>query len=305
MTSARRIKVIVNPAAAGNAAGKKWPLIQRQLTEAGLDFDYELTLHAGHAIVLAREAVAQGYGLVIGIGGDGTVNEVANGLIDEEGIPRATLGMISTGTGSDFARCLNFPKDIGQACCRLANPNEVLVDIGVAEYYDKGKRKRRFFVNAAGLGFDAAVVKNVSKRFRNLGGTATYLAGLFYSLLTYHNKDIILSLDGEEYKRRIVSVVVCNGSHFGGGMKIAPNADMKDGIFDVVVIGDIGKGELVRELPRIYRGTHVDHPKVYVYQAKHIILSSSEDIALEADGELLGEAPVDIRIIPSALPVAL
>jgi diacylglycerol kinase family enzyme len=153
-----RTKVIVNPFARGGSTRNKWPHISELLRDAGLSFDHEFTEGVGHGTQLAREAVAKGYELVIAVGGDGTVNEVVNGLVGETGKSGATLGIISMGTGVDSARSLGIPRDYVQACRLLANPKRRVIDLGAVEYVAGSERVQRLFFNTAGLGFDAVVV---------------------------------------------------------------------------------------------------------------------------------------------------
>lgn len=301
----RSAKVIINPFARGGRTGKRWPQISELLKDAGLSFDHDFTEGVGHGIELAREAVAKGYELVIAVGGDGTVNEVVNGLVDEGGKGRATLGIISMGVGSDAVRSLGIPRDYAEACRLFSNFKRVTIDLGAVEYMRGNERVRRLFVNTAGLGFDAAVIEGTKRRLKIIRGTVPYVVGLMTTLVTYRNKEAALSIDGVRQDERIFFVVVNNGRYFGGGMKIAPDADPCDGLLDVVIAGDAGKIEVLWFLPRVYRGTHVTHPKVRMYQAKSIEVNSSQRLLLQADGELLGEAPASFSVLPAALTVAI
>jgi YegS/Rv2252/BmrU family lipid kinase len=296
--------VIVNPVAGAGSTGNKWKSIRELLTQSGLLFDYVYTDSIGHAAVLANEAALSGYKLVVSVGGDGTLNEVVNGLV-EAAVPDVTLGIISTGGGSDFVRSLNIPRDYRQSCLRLANSRKVRVDIGVIEYQRSGKPAKRFFINAAGLGLDGEVVENVVKNPRPCQGTVPYVLGLLHSLAAFHNKDVTLRIGDHSEDLRVCSVVVANGRFFGGGMKVAPEADVSDGLFEVVVVGDISKLDLLLTFPRIYRGTHITHPKVRMQRATEVRIESQDRVLIQADGELLGEIPATFRILPSALSVAV
>ena len=298
-------KVIVNPVAGAGSTEKKWPAIRGLLNEAGLVFDFEHTERIGHAEELAREAANSGYGLIVAVGGDGTLNEVVNGLADSDDTDNISLGMLSTGSGSDFVRSLDVPLDYRWACQRLVNPRKTKIDVGIVEYRSGGKTARRYFLNAAGVGFDGEVVATVERSRKLCRGTLPYVIGLFRALVTYQNKDITLQVDTQSKNVRICSVVVANGRYFGGGMHVAPGADLKDGLLEVVVVSDIGKFELLRAFPKIYRGTHVMHPKVQMAKATAITIRSSEQVLIQADGELLGEVPATFRIQPAALSVAM
>ena len=298
------MKLIVNPEAANGAVGKNWPRIRDFLQAEGARFDAALTEKPGHATQLARQALDDGYRTIVAVGGDGTVNEVINGLVVEGSVdPEATLGIIPWGTGADFARMLGIPRDYMEACRHLLRSEPRPVDLGRITCLREGQEVERYFINAAGLGFDGEVAEIVNRFPKVLGGTITYLACLLISLVTYRNKNVELSFDGQPVRGRVNSVVVCNGRYFGGGMFIAPGAALDDGLFYVVILGNLNKLEVVVNLPRIYKGTHLTHPKVSHFSAKEIHVEAKERMFLQAEGELIGEAPATFRVIPRALKV--
>ncbi len=298
-------KVIVNPVAGAYSTRRKWPLISKRLREVGLSFDYQYTEGVGHAIELARVAASDGYRFVVAVGGDGTVSEVANGILGSTESWNTVLGIISTGTGSDFVRSVGISRDYTSACSSLTSPRRLWIDVGVVEYRSAGKSQQRFFVNAAGVGFDAVVVETTEKLPKYLGGTIPYLAGLFRSLFSYRNKSVVLCLENKTEAARILSVVVANGGYFGGGMHMAPQAELGDSLLDVITIGDIGKFELLKALPMVYKGTHITHPKVRMEKATHITIESSERVLVHADGELLGETPASFWLMPLVLSIVV
>ena len=298
-------KVIVNPVAGANSTRRKWPHISRLLKYVGLSFDYQYTEGVGHAIELAKTAAADGYRYVVAVGGDGTVNEIANGILHSNDASSMALGVISTGTGSDFARSIGIPRHYVSACSALTSSRRVLIDVGVVEYKSKGQSLRRFFVNAAGIGFDAAAVETTERLPKYLGGTIPYLVGLLRTLFGYQNKSVVLRIGDKVEAARILSVVVANGSYFGGGMHVAPEASLNDNLLDVVVIGDVGKFELLKALPMVYKGTHGTHPKVSMEKAANITVESSERVLVHADGELLGEGPASFWLMPAALSIVV
>ena len=298
-------KVIVNPVAGAYSTRRKWPHISKLLKHVGLSFDYEYTEGVGHAIELARVAASNGYRYVVAVGGDGTVNEVANGILCSTGSSNTSLGVVSTGTGSDFTRSVGIPRNYAVACSFLTSSRRLLIDVGVVEYKSKGQTLQRFFINAAGVGFDAAVVEATERLPKYFGGTIPYLFGLLRSLFGYKNKSVVLHLGTKVENKRILSVVVANGCYFGGGMYMAPQAELNDSLLDVVTVGDIGKLELLKALPMVYKGTHINHPKVRMEKATHITVESSEPILVHADGELLGEGPVSFWLMPAALSIVV
>ena len=296
-------KVIVNPVAGANATRRRWPRISRLLKKVGLSFDYQYTEGIGHATEIAREAAGNGYRYLVAVGGDGTANEVANGILDSAGAGTTALGVVSTGTGSDFARSLGIPRHYINACSPLANCHTALIDVGIVEYQRKGQSLRRFFINSAGIGFDAAAVQTTERLPKYFGGTAPYLIGLLRTLIGYRNQSVVLTVGDEVEAARILSVVVANGSYFGGGMHIAPEASLRDNMLDLVVFGDVGKFDLLRSLPMVYKGTHGRHPKVRMGKAGRVTIESSERILVQADGELLGEGPASFSLLPAKLNV--
>jgi len=298
-------KVIVNPVAGAYSTRRKWPRISMLLRHIGLSFDYEYTEGVGHAIELARAAASDGYRYLVAVGGDGTVNEVANGILYSTGSSNTALGIVSTGTGSDFVRSIGVPRDYVSACSSLTSPRRLLIDVGVVEYKSKGQSLQRFFVNAAGVGFDAAVVEATERLPKHFGGTIPYLTGLLRSLFSYRNKSVVLSVGSRVETARILSVIVANGSYFGGGMHVAPQAELSDNLLDVVIIGDIGKFELLKALPMVYKGTHITHPKVRMEKVARITIESPERVLVHADGELLGEGPASFWVMPSALSIVV
>ncbi len=295
--------VIVNPMAAGGSTGRRWPQI-RDLLSRHLDFDVAFSQYAGHAIELGREARDRGYPRIVCVGGDGTLNELVNGAMDSGAAgPMPKIGIIPAGTGADFARSVGIPHRIDQACARLANPRAAISDLGVVSYGGEEGPKRRYFVNAAGLGFDAEVVSRRNGFNRYLKGTIPYLVSLATTLLSYQNKDVTVCIDGIQDTRRVNALVIALGCYFGGGMRIAPQAVLDDDRFDVVTIGDVGRMELVYNVPGVYRGTHLRHPRVKVEKATLVRVQSEQRVLIQADGELLGLVPAQFEIIPGALTI--
>jgi diacylglycerol kinase (ATP) len=298
-------KVIVNPVAGASTTYRKWPRISRFLRHIGLPFEYQYTEGVGHAIELARVAASDGCRFLVAVGGDGTVNEVANGILSSKDLSGASIGIISTGTGGDFVRSAGIPRNYIKACSSLTSARRRLIDVGVVEYQRAGQTLKRFFINSAGVGFDAAVAEVSNRLPKFLGGTIPYILGLLRSLVGYKNKSVTMNVDNRVETKRILSVVVANGCYFGGGMRVAPQADICDGLLDVISVGDMGKIELLRAFPTIYKGTHIYHPKVRMEKATQIEIESSEKFLVHADGEFLGEGPVSFGLMPSALSIAI
>lgn len=298
-------RLIINPAAGAGKTARRWPHIRARLQHIDLRFDFDLTEAPGHARELARMAVQRGYELVVSVGGDGTINEVVNGMYDTGGMNDVRLGIICTGTGGDYIRTLGVPKTYLDACNSLTSPKKLAADVGVVEYRCGEETVRRLFVNFAGLGFDAEVVRATTQRLKMLRATASYLAGLLSTVLFYRNRNVTLYLDGEKLEHKVCAVLLSNGRYGGGGMLAAPDADLNDGLLDAVIIGDLSKPDLLWSLPRIYRGTHLTHPKVMLKKVKELEIQSGENVYLQADGELLGQLPARFTVLPKLLNVVI
>ena len=298
--------VIVNPAAGAGKTGKAWPVIREVFSRQGLKFEHAVTEGPGHAMQLVAEAVGKGHETVVSVGGDGTIHEIVNGLHRAGAREKVLVGLVSTGTGSDYIRTVGTPRNYRDACARLMEPRTRCVDLGVVDYGTNGSRGQRIFVNFAGLGFDAEIVRRTKQQFKTLGGLPSYLLGAITTLATFRNKDIVLKIDGEATQHRVCTVIMNNGRYGGGGMNTAPNAELDDGLFDVLIVGDISKTDFIYSLPRLYRGTHLTHKKILLNRAREIeITSRNGHLPLQADGELLGEAPATFNILPKALKVIL
>ncbi|MDD5190135.1 MAG: diacylglycerol kinase family lipid kinase [Dehalococcoidales bacterium] len=295
MTYAR---LIVNPAAGAGKTARHWPEISSLLKQIGMKFEHDITEAPGHAIELVKSAVGKGYKLIVSVGGDGTINEVVNGLYITGGLNDVAMGIIGTGTGGDYIRTIGVPRDYVRACERLMHPSELTVDLGMVEY---GKDKKRLFANFGGLGFDAEIVRATTIKYKSLGGLPAYLMGMLTTLVSYHNPEMSLELDGVKEARKVCTIINCIGKYGGGSMFVAPNADPADGFFDVVIIGDITKPDLLYSFPRIYKGTHLTHPKITVKRVKQVKVTCKNGLALQADGELLGQSPAVFTVLPSAL----
>lgn len=298
-------QVIVNPVAGASTTYRKWPKISSLLRHIGLPFDFQYTEGVGHAIELAREAANNGCQLLVAVGGDGTVHEVANGILLSDDLNEPTIGIISTGTGGDFIRSTGIDRDYVKACSSLIGTRRRLIDVGVVKYRKEGQSHSRFFINSSGVGFDAAVAETSNRLPKFLGGTIPYVIGLLKSLANYQNKSITISTGDKTESRRVLSVVVANGCYFGGGMRVAPLAAIDDGLLDIITVGDMGKLELLKAFPTIYKGTHIHHPKVDVEKTNQANIGSKEKFLVHADGEFLGEGPVTFGLIPSALSIAV
>ena len=296
--------MIVNPASAGGRTGQRWAGIEHRLRMEGGRIEVCFTCARGHATTLAREAVAAGYQTIAAVGGDGTLNEVVNGLITDDGANQnVRLGFVPGGTASDFGRSMGLSRNPMEAALHLLNAEPRWLDVGQITCKLGKATNTRYFINVAGLGFDGDVSNRVNLRGKPLGGTIPYLTSLLVTLFTYRSKQVRWTLDGCRREEVLTSIVVANGLYFGGGMRISPNSKMDDGLFHVITLGDWGKLEFLANLPRVYRGTHLKHPKVKEYVGREVIVEADGRMFLQAEGDLFGEAPATFRILPRAIQV--
>ncbi|AQX72859.1 diacylglycerol/lipid kinase family protein [Dehalococcoides mccartyi] len=294
-------KVIVNPVAGARSTEQKWPHISRLMRDMGFSYDFQYTESQGHAIEIARTAALNGYPYLVAVGGDGTINEVVNGILTASQDQKTLMGVVDTGTGNDFVRSLGLDGNYLHSCQHLLSPKHTQVDAGLVTFQKDGRKVSRFFVNGAGVGFDAEVAAATEHMPKVLGGTIPFVMALAKTLVGYRNKTIDIRLDADDYTRRVLSVIVANGSYFGGGMKIAPSALITDSRFDVITLGDVNKLEILQTFPKIYKGTHITHPKVKTEHAHFVSITSGEGLYLQADGELLGKTPATFEVLPQAL----
>ncbi len=300
-----KTQLIVNPTSARGTMQRRWHEIEATLRAEDFAFDFVFTERRGHATELARAAFDAGCDLIVAVGGDGTLNEVMNGMVTQDGKPlnpNTALGVVSSGTGSDFARTAGLPREMIAAARHLAHATQTrALDIGEMIFQVDGKETRRYFANVAGMGFDAEVIERLERGGKRGGGTIPYYTTLVATISSYRNKDVVLQIDDKRIEGRMNSVIVCNGKYFGGGMMISPNATLDDALFDVIILGDFGTLEVVLNTPRLYNGTILTHPKVSEFRAKTVSVESKQRMLIEADGELIAAGPATFRIHPAAL----
>lgn len=301
--------VVVNPAAAGGGAGKHWPKIARELETAIGPFEFALTTKAGHATTLVRNAVANGAKTVIAVGGDGTVNEAVNGLCHGENAPEngVSLGFVMYGTGGDFRRSFDVPKGVSAAIERLKSGRSQVIDLGRLRYTGSdGAPALRWFNNISSFGFSGEVVRavNVARFSKLLGGKFSFLWNSFLELRKYQGCKVDITIDGNTISENVCTAAICNGRFFGGGMKMAPDAALDDGRFDVVVVRQDPPLSIF-DMRLLYSGAHLDHPNVSVYRGRTIEAKplSNAPIYLDVEGEAPGSLPATFEVVPNALRV--
>jgi diacylglycerol kinase (ATP) len=301
-------KVIINPVSGGGSIRRQWPQICTQLRDTGLKFDYEFTKSPGHAVEMAKCAVDADYRYLIAIGGDGTVNEVVNGILLSPNSRNTILGVICTGTAGSFARSLGIEQDYAGYCSILTNRKTISIDIGVVNCWKQGRRVKRFFVNESSTGFGAYITNSWNSLPNLFGRSINYrlrAIASYGAVFIHRNTWIRLGVENKHRNFHGCYIVVANGPYFAGGMQIAPHARLDDGLLDLVTIGDLTKYELLRILPKVYDGSHIGHPKITLEKVTAITVESDEQLLVEADGEIIGEAPASFSVIPSSLNVVV
>lgn len=292
------IGVIVNPVAGGGRALRLLPRLVAALSDRPGLCSVHVTTAPGEATAVAAAFAAAGMRLVVAVGGDGTVNEVANGLVGP-GRPPTTLGVVPAGRGGDFARSVGLARNPAVALARLRVGRARRVDVGRAEF---GDGSSRLLTNVGGVGFDAEVARRAA-RSRLPGTTAPYLAGIAGALRHLRTRRVEVATDGGSFSGEALAIVVANGHSFGGGIRIVPDADPNDGCLDVAIIGNVSRRELVRQVPGVYRGAHVRHPRFALLRATMVRIESDGPMPVQLDGEGVGAAPVTFVVVPAALRV--
>src|SRR5438874_1564689 len=299
MNESPRTVFLVNPASENGATGRRWPEIANRASAAGLSGDALLSERPGHLTELARRAADDGAGLLVAGGGDGTVHEVVNGIAGRTGVD---LAVLPRGTGRDFVRTYAIPHRLDDAL-RTARDGRVReVDLGLARFRSwQGDAAEAYFANIASAGMSGAIAKRANETSKALGGRASYLWATVAVFAGWRTAEISVEANGEVRRSPMHLVVVANGRYFGGGMMITPEADPDDGAFEVLVIGNLTKRDLLLTLPKTYFGRHLPHPKAELLRAAKVEIEAEGPLPIELDGEQPGTTPVRFEIVPRAL----
>jgi diacylglycerol kinase (ATP) len=288
---------LVNPASANGATAKRWPKLRARAAELGLVGDELLSERPGHLTELAREAAGEGRLLVV-VGGDGTLNEVANGVVGTD----AEVAVLPNGTGQDFGRTHGIPTKFDDAVGVAVSGRPRAVDLGRAVFRGPGGEEvTQIFANVGSVGMSGAVAARANSMSKALGGRATFYYALVREFARWKNTEVTVSCDGEERRGPMHDVIVANGRWHGGGMKLAPDADASDGLFDVVLIGDVTKLDFMTTSPKLYSGGHIGHPRVDVLRGAVLTVDGASPLPLELDGEVAGTTPARFEVLPGAL----
>ena len=326
-----RTFIIANPQAGAGSVKKEWEVIERLIKATLSEYDVAFTHGPGHATLLAREALRAGWEQVVCVGGDGTLNEVVNGFFEppdasaryalQEGWvvrkredlspiqPQAVLGLVPIGTGGDFRRSLGLMGGWRQAIERLGGKDSRAIDLGQLGFINhQGQLDMRLFINIASAGLAGRVDHLANTSWKGLGGKASFAAAAVRGLLTWNNLDAVIRLDDlEEQEQRLMNCVVANGQYFGGGMRVAPGAALDDGLFQLVVMGDLGRLSSIPKMGKLYTGDHLKERGIWHRDARTVAVKLKEGVSqiglLDVDGEQPGRLPATWHMQPGALRV--
>ncbi len=283
-----RVVLIVNPCAGCRSGLTAGAAAEGVLREAGWEVSRRLTEGPGEGERLARAALAESPDLVLACGGDGTLSQVLTGLLGS-GVP---TGIIPAGTGNDFVRALGIARDPAEAARQAlaGRPRRMdLLEINGGECWS---------FNVTGTGFDAAVAERINRRRRLTGGLTAYLSAVLQELAVYRPTEVRLQVDGEDWEGRALLVAVANAQDYGAGMRIAPQARIDDGRLDVVLVEDLGRARFLWNLPKVFRGTHLEHPAVRTWRAREVTVETAEPAPVLVDGDVRVRTPLRARVAP-------
>ncbi|HVF28607.1 MAG TPA: diacylglycerol kinase family protein [Pyrinomonadaceae bacterium] len=308
--------VIVNPASASGATGERWPGVASALRTHFGAFSCAFTGRSGDGQLIAAREARAGRRFIIACGGDGTISEVANGILESG--EDVELGVLPSGTGGDFRRTLRIPARAGDAALSLRRAVTRTMDVGRVTYINhEGSEETRHFLNVASFGMGGAVVERVKEKSapwlpantsKLLGGSAAFAVAALHTALTFTKPIVALRLDDKpEFRLQVTNLCVANAQYFGGGMHIAPQAKVNDGYFDVVAVGNLSALLLLANSYRLYLGTHLGMQQVHHACGTRLTArperGGTPAVRLEVDGELVGQLPATFDVVPTALRV--
>ncbi len=301
--------IVVNPKAGSDKCSKDWPQIKGLLEQNGFEFTFVVTEYQRHAIELVQNAVEKGFRNFISVGGDGTLNEVINGIFlkHQKLLPEIKLGVVTVGTGNDWGRTHHMPADYAKMVEVIKTGNLFKHDIGKAKYRFGNEDENRYFINIAGMGFDAMVAKKVNvMKEKGYRGLFVYMYSLLTSLIRFKPTRLIIYSDGEMIysdSTFLASIGICR--YNGGGMMLLPDAVPNDGLFDLTIIRKVSRLKVLANIKNVFDGSFVKIKEVERFRAKNFTVISDPPhiLNLETDGESLGNSPLDFEVIPKILQI--
>lgn len=310
MSSEERHVFIVNPRSAAGATLRRFERVRAQFTARLPNLEVWLTKAPGHATELARQALREDVHTLVSVGGDGTNNEIVNGFFDEQGNAfetQTSLGIVTSGTGGDFRRSFGWSEDPTEALERIVRRRVKRIDVGRVRFTDEtGKERSRHYLNIGSFGIGGDIVNTVNHSSKAWGAKASFLLGTIRNMVGYEPQRVRLLCDDAPAMECVVTAVaVANGQYFGGGMHVAPQANVEDGLFHTVVIEGGGLPLWLKHGLKIYSGRHQDLPEVRTMPLQRLVAEPMDGrpVLLELDGEACGALPAEFEVVPKALPL--
>ncbi|MDD2634326.1 MAG: diacylglycerol kinase family lipid kinase [Bacteroidales bacterium] len=297
---------IINPNAGNEGGSHEWPKIVNMLKSNSIEYDFAFTEHVGHAEKIVSQKISETYRKFIVVGGDGTLNEVTNGIFKQKFAPTTEiyLGLIQMGTGNDWARYYDMKPDYDEEMARLINCPSRIQDVGKMKYSLEGEQKSAYFINIAGLCFDSVVVKATNEmKQRGRRTKFAYLISLLKSLIKYKPWHLKININDEILEGKFLSISIGNGKYSGGGMMQTPEAKIDDGYLHVTIYQNMPKYKIITNVNKLYNSKILDIKQVRSFKTKGFTIESKEPIFAETDGEIIGSTPYEISILPSSLNV--
>ena len=301
---APEVAFLVNPASANGSTGRRWPEIARLAADGGLVGETLFSEGPGHLTALVERAAADGARLVVAVGGDGTVNEAVCGLmrLRERGSEPPELAVLPRGTGTDFVRTFGIPTRLERAVEIVRAGRTRTIDAGRVRFraWD-GSEQLSYFANVASAGMSGAVAQRADRTSKALGGKISFLAATLAVFARWKPTEVTVTVDDSQRGGRMYDVIVANCRFLGGGMHMTPQAEPDDGLFDVLLIGEITRTDLALTLPKVYRGTHLPHPKAELLRGRVVHVDAPVPLPVELDGEQPGTTPATFELVPGCL----
>jgi YegS/Rv2252/BmrU family lipid kinase len=303
MVNSKQWFVIINPTSGNGSAKKLWPKIEALLLSYQFDFKYEFTAFANHSQELVQDAINKGLHNIIGIGGDGTLHNIVNGIMSQNGVEstRVNVGVIPIGTGNDWVKTHDIPNDIEHAIQIIKNGITTQQDLGKIKLLGDSEEEPIYFNNLAGVGFDGYVVSKVGK-YKHFGSIA-YLVGTIMGLFSFKNFECEVAINSEIIRSKSLMVLIGLCQYSGGGMQLTKLPNPYDGLFDISLARDFSKWDILKNTLKLFNGSIVNFKKVQTFTTTHIDIKILEDQKpfVQADGELIGSGDFNFSIIPKAL----
>lgn len=302
---------IINPIAGNGRGNKSWQKIQILLKQAKISFDFGVSTYPQHSTHLASEAVLKGYRYIAAVGGDGTINEVINGIFAQQEVPTdsVTFAVIPIGTGNDWIKTHKIPNKLKKAVQLLIQPNVIKHDIGNVTYHnvDTLEKEQRFFINVAGLAYDAFVTRATKTRPKHGNSKLYYLYLIIRGVTQFKPTPATVFFDDKEISFPFFNITVGQCQYNGGGTTLVPHADPTDGLFAISLFKNVKSWEVIFKAPQFYTGTIVNHKEAISDQAKKIKITAPAETPayVEVDGEWLGQSPIEFTMLPASINVVV